>query len=98
MSEVRSFGSEKERLVETGAEHVGTGMTNFDHSIEPGFEEALREGKYGNYAGWDFHGTVWFDGKQFCCEVWRYGSPMEVLRADTLPELMVEVSEKYGYN
>lgn len=80
-------------------EDIGTGMTNFDHSIDPGFEEMLKSKPcFGRYAGWDFNGKVAFDWKsgKFVCEVWVYGVPQEIIKCQTLEEIMSEVSDKYG--
>jgi hypothetical protein len=77
------------------------GMTNLDQSIEEGFEEALRAAPnrvFGRHAAWEFNGLVWFDGEQFCEEVWRYHSPIEIMTAPTLRELMCVVNDKYGYD
>ncbi len=50
-------------------DEYGDIMSNFDHKIEPGAEKFLKTNKvYGNYSGWNFHGTVCFD-KVFKCQV-----------------------------
>lgn len=75
------------------------GMSNFDFSVDPGVEGALRAGDaYTCYAGWNFHGKVWWDGEQFACQVWTYHTPRETIRAATLEELMHAVSSEYGYD
>lgn len=75
----------------------GTRMSNCDHSIDDGTEEFLREGAaWIGHAAWNFYGHVWWDGEQFCEEVWCYGSPRSVFRAATLRELMREVNAEYG--
>lgn len=76
-----------------------SGMSNFDHSIEDGFEEALRAEPnkvFGRHAGWNFNSKVWFDGEQFRGEVWVYRVPQEILTADSLQELMDATNERYG--
>lgn len=75
-------------------------MSNCDHSIDEGLEEALmaRPGEvYGPYAAWDFHARVWFENGQFHAEVWRFRAPQKVFSCDTLHEIMSEVSSEYGW-
>lgn len=81
-------------------EQLGMSMSNADHTIDDGLEEALRENTnaYAAYYGWNFCGYVYFDGKQFACEVWTHNSPRETISADTLPKLMQEVCNEYGYD
>lgn len=79
---------------------IDTVMSNFDRGVEPGTDDRLKaEDVFGFYAGWDFNGRVWWDREAatYHCEVWRYGSPLEVLSAETLPEVMRVVSDVYGY-
>jgi hypothetical protein len=74
-------------------------ISNFDHSIDVGTAKALKDnpGKvYADYAGWNFHGRVYFHAKQFHCEVQVYGSVMQVISENTLPEIMDTVCEEYG--
>jgi hypothetical protein len=72
-------------------------MSNFDHTIDPGFEEALRRGDcWGRHAGWNFNGQVWFADGMFYEEVWVYRVPQEVISAPTLEELMDAVNDEYG--
>jgi hypothetical protein len=73
------------------------GISNCDFSIDDGCEEALRGGRWTRYAGWNFNGRCWFNGNKFHCQVWRYGTPLEVISADTLKDLMHAVSDVYGY-
>jgi len=82
-------------------EDIDLGMTNFDGTIDEGFAEALQAspGKVkGRHAAWDFNGQVFFYNDQFHEEVWIYGSPILIVSADTLPELMREVCETCGYH
>lgn len=79
---------------------IDTGMSNFDHTIDEGFADDLREREvYGRYAGWNFNGLVWFDRErqEFACEVWHYKVPQEdVFYAATLEEIMDDVSAEWG--
>ena len=75
------------------------GMSNFDHSIDQGLEEALQEGKsYAKYNGWNFCGDVYWDKKEqkYICEVCQYHEWVETIKADNLKEIMEKVSEYYG--
>ena len=80
-----------EGLVES--EH---GMSNFDHAIDDGMAEDLVAGKVGYYAGWNFHGTVWFAGGKFYCMVRCYQVHVATVEADTLDGIMDEVSSRWG--
>lgn len=80
---------------------VGLGMTNFDHSIDSGFEDALRSGEgrvWGRHAGWNFNGRVWYEDGKFHEQVWCYRVPVGELSAGSLEELMRVVSDEYGYD
>lgn len=82
-------------------EELELGMSNFDRSIDEGFAEALqaRPGEVkGRHAGWNFNGQVYFHDGKFHEEVWVYGSPRQVISADTLSELMDDVCAEYGYD
>jgi hypothetical protein len=73
------------------------GMSNYNHTIDEGFEEALRSLKYiGRHAAWDFNGLVWFDGEKFNEEVWQYHIPVKVVQADSLRDLMDDVNDEFG--
>lgn len=80
---------------------IDLGMSNFDYSIDEGFEEALRESPgevFGRHAGWNFNGRVYFFDNQFHEEVWVYYVQQETISADTLEDLMRAVCERYGYD
>ena len=82
-------------------EDIGPGMTNFDHSIVDGVEDALRARAnevYARYAARNFCARVWFDNSDFVAEVWTYGSPRCLFRADSLKDLMETVSDEFGYD
>jgi len=74
-------------------------MSNFDHTVEPGAEQRLREEEcFGGYSGWNFHGYVWFDreSQQFACEIWQYNAYRQTILADTLEVLMENCCDEYG--
>lgn len=86
------------RGVPDGFAEIDLGMTNFDHTIDAGFEARLRaEPVWGWHSGWDFAGHVWFEGGLFHEQVWCYGSPIEHFEAETLARLMETVSDTYGW-
>lgn len=74
-----------------------SGMSNFDHEIDVGFEDFLRDGGTGAYAALDLNGSVWFEDGKFHCEIWRFKEYRETISADTLSEIMELASDKYGY-
>jgi hypothetical protein len=75
------------------------GMTNFDHSIDPGLDAALREGMKGRHAAWEFNGLVWLDERtgMFCEVVRRYHMVVAAYAAPSLKELMDEVNDEHGW-
>ena len=82
------------------AEEIVLGMTNFDHTIDDGFAEALQAQPnrvFGRHSGWNFNGMVWWNGTQFVEAVFQYHVLEKVLTAPTLEELMIVVSEEYGW-
>jgi hypothetical protein len=76
------------------------GMSNFDHSVDDGLEEALRAGMKGRHAAWEFNGLVWLDERTglFCEVVRRYHEVVAVHAAPTLKELMHEVNDEHGWD
>lgn len=80
-------------LIET----IDLEMTNFDHRIDDGLDELLKSRTHwSRHNAWNFNGRVWWDGEQFCEEVWVYHVPQEVMKAPTLRDLMELVNDKYG--
>jgi hypothetical protein len=74
-------------------------MSNFDHSIDAGFEDALKDKwVFGRHAAWNFNGSVWHENNQFHSEIWVYHRYQETLSADSLEELMIKTNEIYGYD
>lgn len=85
--------------VPDGWREISLGMSNYEHSIDDGLDEALREtGVYSRHAGWNFNGLVWFEGGQFKEEVWQYHEPQEILSAHSLRDLMEVVNDKWGWD
>jgi hypothetical protein len=79
-------------------EYLGEVMSNFDHSIDKKIETQLKNKlSYADYPGWDFHGTVWYENDMFHCKVMQYRCHVDTISAETLDEIMEEVSDKYGY-
>lgn len=76
-----------------------TVATNFDHSIDDDVVKFLAANPeyFAQHAAWNFNGSVWHDGTQFCEEVWVYGDPVEVLKAETIRELLESVNDEYGH-
>jgi hypothetical protein len=73
------------------------GMSNLDHSIDEGFEAALRTGRFlGRHFARNFNGEVWFSGGQFREDVWVHHAFAGTTSAPSLRELMDAVNEKYG--
>jgi len=80
-----------------GWEDLGDRMSNFDHAVDDGTEELLRQGEcYCGYAGWDFHGRVWFEAGLFRCHVNRYREHVATISAETLADIMRQCSDRYG--
>ena len=76
-------------------------MTNFDHTINVGFEDALRDQPgevYGIYNGWKFNGRVWYADGVFHCEPWVHHVPQELITNNTLAGIMEGMSSAYGYD
>jgi hypothetical protein len=81
-----------------GLTEIDAHMSNFDHSIDDGMEQRLREGgTCSEHSGWDFHGDVWFADDQFHEEVFTYHVYRETFSAPTLGELMELVDDQYGH-
>jgi hypothetical protein len=78
---------------------IALGMSNFDHTIDNGFEDAIRNNRvFGRHAGWNFNGeTYYLDGK-FHTDVWVYGEYRKTITADNLPDLMGDANDEYGWD
>lgn len=82
-------------------EEIELGMSNLNHEIDEGFDDALRISPgevFGIHSGWDFNGRVWFFDGRFHEEVWVSGSPREIISEGTLKELMESVNDSYGWS
>ena len=91
---------DREKSAVKDMDHTKLGMTNFDKSIDLGFEAALRQrpGEVcGQYAAAHFCGWVWFEDDMFHCEVWVYNQIKETISADSLKLIMTKVSNRYGW-
>jgi len=80
-------------------ELLDIGLSNFDHSIDEGLEEALKAKLakvYAQHSAWNFCGYVWFENNTFHEQIWRYNSPVAEMEADSLEALMEAVNSEYG--
>ena len=85
--------------VHPDAKRLPIGMSNYDGQIDEGLDEALRAEPtkvFATHAAWNFAGRVWFENSQFHELIWRHHIPIEILKADTLQELMAMANEAYG--
>lgn len=71
-------------------------MSNFDHVIDDGMEEDLRNGMRSEHAAWEFYGLVWFEDGKFYEMVKRYQSHVATYSAKTLEKLMRKVNANHG--
>ena len=77
---------------------LGACMSNFDHAFESDKLDKVKAGGHScGYAGWEFWGDVWYEDGKFHCQVKRYHQHIDTITAPTPAELMVNVSDKYGY-
>ena len=85
----------REKLPE-GLINIGEIMSNFDHSIKDESEEKLKNGGVcGGYAAWNFHASVWYDGK-FKAKIMQFGSHTNTIESDSLQGIMDHACEYYG--
>lgn len=86
------------RIPENFSEYHETIMSNCDNIINDNVANAIKgKNLCSQYAGWNFCGYVWYQNSQWYCEVWVYKSWVETFNADTLEEIMTDVSDEYGY-
>ena len=76
------------------------GMSNFDHTVDPGLEDDLKQGMHAQHSAWNFCGEVWWDAERevFTETVRQYRVEVGQVSAPTLAELMSEVNDKYGWD
>lgn len=80
-------------------EHIGDAMSNFDHIIDRDVEEKLKQGNcIADYPAWNFHGTLWFNGENFQCQIKRYQVHVDTIEAPTLEEIMEKASDRWGHD
>lgn len=74
-------------------------MSNSDNHIDMVVAEYIKNKPlFSQYSGWNFCGYVWFDGGNWCCEVWVFGFWRETFIEETLEKIMMKVSNKYGHD
>jgi len=75
--------------------------SNFDHELDNKVVKLVETHPnklYAQHAAWNFCGYVWFNGQQWKEEVWQWNSPVEILVADTIKNLIDSVNAQYGYD
>ena len=73
-------------------------ISNFDHLIDDGLEQDLRDGMYARYFGWNFCGDLYFKDDRFYCDVYVYHVMQETISVNKLKDIIAAVSDKYGWN
>lgn len=78
---------------------VELGMSNFDHEVPDGLAEAIADGQHqADYAGWEFHAIAYLGAEGvYVADVHRYHAHVDFITAPSLPELMMAVSDEWGY-
>jgi hypothetical protein len=95
----KGYANQRDRLDAEGYTEIAEVMSNFDYAIDETLAAELRTRRvYSRHAGWHFNGIVWWDGEQFCEEVWVYRAPCEVIREPDLRTLMETVNNTYGWD
>jgi hypothetical protein len=78
-------------------EHIGDGMSNFDHVIEPWVEDRLKnEQVYITYPAQNFRAMVWWQDGQFYAEVWQYHNHIDTISESSCRDIMINLSNSYG--
>jgi len=73
-------------------------MSNVDNKINEAVAGKIKGKSYfAQYSGYNFCGYVWWQAGQWHCEVWQYNSHIKTVSADTLEDIMIEVSDEFGY-
>ena len=79
-------------------EEINLEMSNFDHVIDDGFEEALvGHETFGRHSAWNFNGITYHLDGNFHTDVWVYGSHSRTITADNLQDLMTDTNDVFGY-
>jgi hypothetical protein len=76
-----------------------TVMSNYNYIINKKIAAKLKKEKlYADYVGGTFLGSVWWNkqDQQWFCEIWQNQKHIQTFFAESLPELMLDVTEKYG--
>lgn len=74
-------------------------MSNFDHVIPDGLEDALKQpDTYCDYAAWNFHAQVWHEDSKFHAFVQRFHSHVATVSAETLQDLQTDCSNEWGHD
>lgn len=76
-------------------------MSNFDHTIDSGMEQALKDKPntvYGFHSARNFNGEVFFDrvSNKFVEHVYMFHNHIDTVEANSLQELMNEVNSRHG--
>ena len=80
-----------------GRVSIGAVATNYDHTVNADIARRLTEEfAYAQYSGWNFCGDVIYENGHYRCQVWRCHTIIDDVSAETVEELMVIISEKYG--
>jgi len=94
-----TIGGDILRMPKSFTEHPRCLMSNFDRDIDESVAKYIKNKPlYAQYSGWNFCGWVWWQNKKWCCEIWVYGGWCETFVANTLSEIMENVSQEYGYD
>jgi hypothetical protein len=74
------------------------GVSNCDGEIPPELDGLLRArpGACAAHWAWDHWGRIWFADGKFHEEVMVYGTTRAIISADTLPELIDDVNDRFG--
>ena len=87
-------------LPECMEEELGSVYSNFDHELDKEIMAQLMANPkcFARHAAWNFNSLVWFDGKLWHEEVWRYNCPMREYTGEDLKELIDEINDEYGHD
>ena len=69
----------------------------YEHDAEQAARLKEAPDHFSRYAGWNFNGRIWWAETEWACEVWRYGAPVVTVTGETIPGIMKEVSEMFGF-